>query len=100
YGIYSKYAIRDLEIDEFNKAIDVTFKNSEQIISYDEIEKIHSNEISVKDLIRKYKLTKKKVNNPHGAVKTYVIDMENGESFYTDEELQEREDLHCRQLLD
>lgn len=100
YKIFEKYAIRDLEIDEFNKAIDVTFKNSEQMIPYDEIDKIHSNEISVKDLIRKYKLTKKKVNNPHGIVKTYVIDMENGKLLFTDKELQEREDLHCRHLLD
>lgn len=100
YKIYEKYLIRDLHLDNHSKQLDVTFKNDEQFIPYYEYEKIQRNEQTVKDVINKYGLTKKDANNPNGKVKHYIIDEENGEALFTDEEVTERIYKHAMRLLD
>lgn len=90
YKVLEKYIIRDLEIDEFYKGINITFKNDEQFIPYGELEKIKLKEQTVKDVIDKYGLTKKDVNNPNGKVRHYIIDEENGVPLFTEDEIEQR----------
>src|SRR5699024_6641604 len=66
YKIWDKYIIKNLEVDEFHKNINVFFKNSEQFIPIEEMEKIERKEQSVKGVINKYQITKKDVNNQIG----------------------------------
>lgn len=100
YKIWDRYVIRDIELTELHKDIAIKIQNTDQFIPMVEIEKIKKNEQTVTDLIKKYQLTKKNANNPHGVVKTYVIDLENGKPLFTEQEIKEREDKHCRQLLE
>ncbi|MBT2729437.1 hypothetical protein J7E63_21325 [Bacillus sp. ISL-75] len=99
YKIHSKYIIRDFELEGNDIYKNVKWFKDEQFIESAEVDKIHNEEMTVKEFVIKHNLDKNIAKSMDGVLTTYKPSRD-GEQIIDNEERQRLLNAHCKAIWD